>query len=481
MSRMMLRAFRGVAVLLMVPGFLMAQADTVMLTLGELFERVAAGHPVARQADLVLEKGEARLLSAKGGFDPRLFARIDQKEFEDKRYFRHLDGGVVWPSWWGIEVQSGLEQSRGQYLNPEQTTPPGGLWYAGLSLPLGRGMGIDARRAALFKARIFRDAAAVERRQILNELFFEVAMHYWDWVQARYQQMIIGQALALSRERFDLVKESFFLGARAAMDTLESYTQVQILEQDSLRAAVRFQTARLALSTFLWSEAQEPLLLGEQVMPPDDVLQEDGVDWPSGGLDAWMARVNQSHPEIQGFDYQISALQVDRRLMAEQFKPRIDLKYNLVAEALGDETVGQISTRNYKWGLDVGFPLFLRRERGDYQLARLRLEELTLERESRLPEWRNQVRAFATEGELLREQIGVLQSAAENYRRLLDAERTRFTSGESSQFLLNTRQANLLQAEMELLESRIRLHRTAIALRWAMGMAGPQETNRQED
>lgn len=474
-------ACSGVAVLMMVPFFLAAQTDTVVLTLRELFERVAAGHPVARQADLVLEKGEARLLAAKGGFDPRLFARIDQKEFEDKRYFRHLDGGVLWPSWWGIEVQSGLEQNRGVFLNPEQTTPPGGLWYAGLSLSLGRGLGMDARRAALFKARIFKDAAVVERRQILNDLFVEVAMHYWDWVQAWYQQQIIGRALALSRERFDLVKEGFFLGARAAMDTLESYTQVQTLEQDSLRAAIQFQTARLALSAFLWSEDREPLLLGEQVMPPNDVLQEAGVDWPSGGLDAWMTRVNQSHPEIQGYDYQISALQVDRRLMAEQFKPRIDLRYNLVAEALSDETVGQISTRNYKWGLDVGFPLFLRRERGDYQLARIRLEELTLERESKLPEWRNRVRAHAAERELLQEQIGVLQSAVENYRRLLDAERTRFASGESSQFLLNTRQANLLQAEMKLLESRIRLQRTAIALRWAMGMAGPQEVNRQED
>ena len=164
----------GFGLLLLMQG-LVAQdkPEPSVLTPDDLIRLVLTRHPVARQADLQIRRGAATRLAARGGFDPKLYADLDQKYFDDKSYFSHLEGGMKVPAWFGAEVKAGFEQYSGSYLNPERTVPAGGLVAAGVNLSLGQGLWIDQRRATLFTARLYQQATVVERQLILNDLLFD--------------------------------------------------------------------------------------------------------------------------------------------------------------------------------------------------------------------------------------------------------------------------------------------------------------------
>ena len=73
-------------------------------------------HPIAKQAELLLQQGERTVQSARGGFDPKIEGAVDQKYYDDKSYYRLFDGGLKVPTWYGIELKTGVENNSGQFL-----------------------------------------------------------------------------------------------------------------------------------------------------------------------------------------------------------------------------------------------------------------------------------------------------------------------------------------------------------------------------
>ncbi|MBK7342212.1 MAG: TolC family protein [Saprospiraceae bacterium] len=121
-------------------------------------------------------------------------------------------------------------------------------------------------------------------------------------------------------------------------------------------------------------------------------------------------------------------------------------------------------------GTEFEFPLFLRKERGELDMARIRLEETTLDRDRKLVEWQNKAKACLFESENLKTQIELMDQTVINYQRLLMAERNRLENGESSLFLVNNRQMKLIEAELKQNELQAKLRKTNVALLWALGI-----------
>ena len=57
------------------------------LTLSEFLSYVKNYHPIVRQANLVLNSSEAKLLKARGAFDPKIEVDFDKKLFKEKEYY----------------------------------------------------------------------------------------------------------------------------------------------------------------------------------------------------------------------------------------------------------------------------------------------------------------------------------------------------------------------------------------------------------
>ena len=159
-----------------------------VLTYQSFLDLVKEHHPIAKQANIQRDKGDAEVRTARGGFDPKVNSEIQQKYFDGKQYYDISNSNLKVPTWFGIELESGFEQNQGVFLNPENTVPNAGLWYAGGKAPIGQGMFIDQRRSELRKAQIYQESTEAEQMAILNDLLYDAGKSYWNWFTA-YNQL----------------------------------------------------------------------------------------------------------------------------------------------------------------------------------------------------------------------------------------------------------------------------------------------------
>ncbi len=446
------------------------EQDTMRIfTLEELFDQVVLYHPVALQAGLLDEEARANLRTARGFFDPKLYSEWQQKRFGNEEYFAYGNSGLKIPTWYGLELKTAFQTASGIQLNPEQKLPAAGQAVLGVSAALGRGLWIDERRAALQQARVFSQSNEAERRNMLNDLFMEAAKAYWDWTLAWHQRNAVDRALNLARIRKDGLVESYFQGDKPAIDTLEAFILVQSRQSDLNDAEIFQVNAGLVLSNFLWGENLTPLEISPALRPVD--LDSTSFATVLPPLESFVQQANTNHPLLRWYALKINSLNIDRRLAAEQLKPQLNVEYNLLGNGFdfGENPLNDLFLQNYKWGLNFSFPLFLRKERGKLELTRLKIQDAGLELEQKRLEISNKIRQYYLSWENTRKQLELLEGMVNNYRQMLDAELFRFQMGESSIFLINTREQKLLEAQLKRLKFQSDFNKQRLQLDWAAG------------
>jgi outer membrane protein TolC len=446
-----------------------AQTDSTLYTFDMFMEDVLANHPMYRQADLVPRQGEANLRRARGGFDPELKSTYDNKQFDGKDYYRFNVNEVKIPTVLGLELKAGYENSSGSFLNPEDVLPDNGLAYAGISLPIGKGLFFDERRQMLRQAEVFNTATDFERTLMINTLVFEASKVYWDWYYAWNTYAIMDESVGLAEFRYNAVRESFIQGDVPAIDTLEAFILVQNRQLSRNQALIDLRQASLTASNFLWTEDLEPLNFSEYAHPisynvlPLDTPPEDTLI--SGIID----NVPANHPEILLMQASMEQLDIERRWKAEKLKPKLNINYNLLNQPVGRNPFEGYSTNDFKWGLEFGMPLFLRAERGDLQVTRIKISQTSLKLQQKQLEITNKIRAYQTELDNIYQQIELYKNAVNNYERLLAGERRKFEEGESSLFLVNSRENSLINAEVKLVELVAKYKKSQAGMVMAIG------------
>ena len=446
-----------------------AKDTTQIFTQEQFLWYIQEYHPIAQQSKLLIEQGESNLRKARGSFDPYLFSKLDQKYYDSKQYYSILGSGLKVPTWYGIEVQAGYDQNNGELLNPENSLPSSGLWYAGISVPLGQGLLIDQRRATLKQAKIFSESTFAEQKQLMNNLYYNALKNYWKWMEAWNQFIVTQEALEIATIRFNAVKQSHSLGDKPAIDTLEAFIQVQnrLIRQNE--AELYFQKQTLELSNYLWFENYAPLEITPSLRPPNlDALPVPQII-DNDTLIAIIDRINEQHPSLQLYDYKLSSLSIEQQLKADKLKPKLNLKYNALSKIAENDPMGNLATENYKWGLQFSFPLFLRQQRGDLQLTQLKILNTELLQKQKIVQIQNKIKAYFTEQSNLNKQVELYSATVQNYVQLLQGEQKKFDAGESSLFLINSREKNLYKAKQKLIELNVKYHIAQTSFWWASG------------
>lgn len=422
------------------------EPDSLVLGFREYLAFVKQFHPVARQANLVIGAAEANLLQSRGGFDPKLAVDYDRKEFKGSEYYDRLNATFKIPTWYGIELKGQFEQNDGDFLNPAETVPTDGLYSAGVSVSVARGLWINERMATLRKAKLFTRQSEADRDLLVNQILFDAASAYFDWLQAYRDQLVFAQFLENAQIRFEGIRESALAGDIATIDTVEAGIAVQNRALSLEQARVRLRNTALEVSNFLWLDENIPIEIRDEVRPQlrpsevvDQVLEIAGVPLDSFALEA--------HPKLRSLDFKIQGLEVDRRLKVNQLLPQIDLEYNFLTET--PELINSFQTQEYKGGVTFRMPLFLRKERGALRLARFKLQDAEFERDNALVSIRNKVLAIYNELDSFDRQNALIEGIVVDYNRLLQAEERKFSFGESSLFLINSRERALIDARLK--------------------------------
>lgn len=420
-------------------------------------QRVLEFHPIVRQATIRLKQGESEVRKARGQLDPVFYSEVAGKEFDDKDYYFLSNSGLKIPTWFGIDVKTGYEANRGIYLSEQNTVPNSGLWFAGVEVPLGQGLFFDERRAAIRQAQWIFKQNENEQWLILNDLLLDAYQSYWSWYEQYQRLQIASEGLEFAQVRFEGVRQNALLGDVPTIDTVEALIQLESRMQEMAQAQSDYQQAKWMLETYLWSDDWVPLELDSATIP--GVFSVNMIDLSTRRFDQIQRdSLGNLPPLVLNSVYKIEQLRVEERWKREKLKPVVDLQYNALVQPYGQNQLNAFNPRNYKWGATVYFPLFLRKERGDLQLTKLKIESSELELEQKVREMRLKEQGFQIELQQLYEQLRIQQSQALNARRLRDAEQTRFEVGESSLFLVNTREVSYLSARTKLagLEAKVK-------------------------
>jgi outer membrane protein TolC len=269
--------------------------------------------------------------------------------------------------------------------------------------------------------------------------------------------------------RFEGVKQSYLLGDEPAIDTLEAFIQVQNRQINLNQSDLEYKNATLELSNYLWYENNTPLVITDSLKPPQLANLIDLGIIPLDTLNTLLASLGNDHPELQLYDYKLAGIDIEKRLNTESLKPTINLKYNTLVETGGNNEAINFSNQNYYWGVEFGFPLFLRKERAELQLTKLKQQDTELANQQKLLELQNKLRNYYNEQLALKKQLDLYTDAVDNYNALLNGEKKKFVTGESSLFLVNSREVRFIEAKLKLAEIKSKYNIARIGMIWASG------------
>ena len=451
--------------------FARAQEATATLNAEQVLALVRRFHPIVKQANINIQKSKADITLARAAFDPILSTYAARKILNGTNYYNYISPEIAIPTWYGIEVYSGLENITGNRLDPSQTS--GQSSYFGISIPLAKDLVMDKRRAFLQQAKIFSTMATVEQQAAVNDLLMNAIEAYWLWVKAYQTYNVVKNNVAINEKRLALVKKSYINGERPAIDTVEALTQLQSFQYQQNVYALEFKNAGLQLSAYLWKENNEPYILPENIVPESNWENETSINNFNVVLTALLDIADKNHPELQLYNYKLDALAIDKKLKFQELLPKIDFRYNQLGknnDLLKTISTGPLFENNFQYGLKFEIPLRLSQGRADYKKAILKIEETTLNQNQKRLYIQLKIKSYYNEWLTLKQQISLYSNTYNNYQQLVRAEETRLFNGESSLFLVNSRENKALEALEKLIELKTKYYKTIYALQWSAGL-----------
>ena len=444
------------------------------LTLAQTLALVAERHPEARAADLERDLGAARLLGARGGFDPlvssSLAAKTDDLDTKLGLWQTSLSVPIDAPFSPSVDVNHRL--GVGPSVNPADRAGDAGETRLGLSFSPLAGRGLDRRRASLAQARLAPETAGAVVAQRRNALLLSAARAYWTWAGAWAAVGVRDSLLDVARTRADFVERRVRAGETAPVDGVEAQLAVVAREGDRVLALRRAEEAGVTLGTFLWEAdgAPAPLRAAPAPLPEPGRLPpavDPAADPAGGALRAAVADALGRRPELVRARLTAETARLEARYARDQTLP--DLRVGVQAVSYGDAPA---SFDDVYVGVQLRQPLWARPARAAIETARVDVARRDIEQA---------VTARAVEADVagaavaLRRAAERAAAAAEQTRlarALRRAEVRRFELGEGTLFLVNQRETALAEAQLREVEARADQLQAEATFAWATGVLG---------
>ena len=407
------------------------------LTWAEFSSTVLARSVDVRLAEAKVREAQAKRMSAFAAFEPTAVLSSEGKDYGNDLQYRvdRAEARVGLPG--GIDLVGGALQTTGAFVNPERKTPTEGLANLGLSVPLGGALIFSDRQFAWSASGRDLEIARAKLDRVERKVLLEAVKSYTLWQAQSEVQTAVDEALDVAEERLRLVREAFRLGERSEMDTLEAYLswvdrRADAAKQQNLTVAVVATVQTLMLGA---DQADYPLAGKNPQNQP--VLWVDVRRAPPSAQDASNLQV----PELAMVNSALRRERLATTTAWAQWLPAPYVDYRLLQ--WGGSTWNPEAVQ---WKVGLALPLFNQKARAELAgaQARLRAAEAT-------------ARATFNEIDVVRVQLDQQVSAQENEFQaltasetaayaLLQQERRRFALGESTMFILASRETKYLEA-----------------------------------
>ena len=424
-------------------------------------------HPIIKQSFLQNEMSKNELLATKSVFDPSFQMNTEEKTYDNKLYYRFNNTELKIPLWYGIDIKAGTENNIGERIVPSLTINNSA--FVGVSLEPFRGIMVDKRNSIVKQAKNFVELTKNEQLLVVNDLLLETTSAYWNWVNAYYINTILIRSVQNNKERYEVVKKSFFAGDRAAIDTTEAHTQLQTFEIMQNQAALDLQKARLELSNYFWTANGMPYELEEDILPLSNFELNKISNIELGKLEELVDKAIRTHPKIKMTNNKSAILDIEKRLKTIELFPSLKLNYNALENNLSRISSNFNTSNNTKYGVTLTMPLFQRQARGELAKTKNKIDELDWNIKYITLEIENKVRGSFAEFYALKQQVKTNEGILNANKLLFDTENIKFQIGESSLFLINNRELKFIETEQKQIALISKFYLSIYKNLWAMG------------
>lgn len=414
------------------------------LNYNEFLGFVKKYHPMVKSANLEINMAQANLMMARGGFDPKIEVDFDQKKYKGKEYYSVLNSSFKIPTWYGIEVKAGFDNSEGIFINPENTLPNQGLTSLGITIPIGQGLLINQRMADLRKAKIQIQLSQAERKLQAIEVLYNASVAYFNWKRNFNEVELYSNYLKNAQLRYKGIQSLIKNGDKPAIDSIEAGISVKTRKWNLEESRLKLAKSKLELSNFLWLENNIPLELQEGIIP-EKGLEETITETLKMNELLIESPSIENHPKIISLENKLDLLEVERKLKQNSLLPKLDVGYHYLSEP---NYWSETNLNNYKIGINFTYPLFLRKERGSLQLAKFKIQDTQFALDFERVQLKNKINAQQTEIKSIEKQRQLIADLVQDNTQMLRSEERLFSVGESSIFLINTRENNLVSMQL---------------------------------
>ncbi len=388
-----------------------------------------------RVAQAKVREAQAKRMAAFAAFEPRIDLSSEGKDYGNDLQYRldRAEARVGLPG--GIDLVGGASQATGAFINPERKTPTEGLANFGISAPLGGALIFSDRQYAWGAASRDLELEEAKLDRVQRKVTLDAVKAYTFWQAQSEVQSAVDDALAVAAERLRLVREAFRLGERSEMDTLEAYLswvdrRADAAKQQNLSAAAVADVERLL-------RGAEDISVNVRGARPEErpVILGLNAELSIAGPGA------QNVPELAMAGAALRRERLATTTAWAQWLPAPYVDYRMIqwgGSAWNPESV--------QWKVGLAVPLFNQKARADLAGAQARLRAA----QANATSTQNAVEVLRTQ---LAQQVQALDSelkaltASETAAyALLQQERRRFALGESTMFILATRETKYLEA-----------------------------------
>jgi outer membrane protein TolC len=442
----------------------------IPLTLEEVLGWVDRSHPLLQGAGTEKVVARGKLMRALGAFEPNLVNDTEVERFisSSDPTGRTQTGGfndtfvdMRTPS--GVKAMAGFRQAIGSAKIPDLTLGDQQQVLIGGTVPLLRGLIVNAESAELQRSELADPRADIQIAQSRQDLFLGAAMQFWDWVAAWKVVDVQRRAVKVADDRYKQVEQRAKAGAVAPLDVVEANQEVQRRKEVLIAATRMVEQEQYKLSMFLWERGEAVVPDGSRV--PDFPKQTDVPSYEMVQIDKATAKAVR--PEVRAIDIEAKINNIDLQLAKNNLLPSLD------AEAAPSRTPEKfVLGLGYKFGLEFRMPFYQRRAKGEVLEAQGKADRLVLTQRFREQQVMVDVDNAVSAIERTRERIAASFQSLQLARTLEDGERFRFGMGATSVLFVNLRERNTVDSESQWIRAQAEYQKALALYQWATGAWG---------
>jgi outer membrane protein TolC len=440
----------------------------IPLSIGEIHARIDRSHPLLRGAGTEKILARGKMLKALGAFEPVLVNDTELERFisssnpgKGTQTAGFNDTLIEARHPFGFRYSAGVRQAIGDATIPDLSFGGGNNQVLlGGFIPLLRGLLTNPEHAELQRSELANPRAEVQISQTRQDLFLAAATQFWDWVAAVKLAEVQRRAVGVAEDRLKQTEGRAKAGAAAPLDVVEANQEVQRRRETIIAVQRLVEQEQLKLSMFLWDN-------NAPVAPP----LERAPDFPSqmpvpspDSIEAHKLQAKSDRPEIKEVGIEAKLNNIDLELAKNNLLPSLDAE---AAPARSPEKF--VLGLGYRFGLELKFPIFQRRSRGEVLEAQGKAERFVFMQHFREQQVLVDVDNALSAIERAKERVAIAVESLRLAKTLEEGERFRFSLGATSVLFVNLRERNSVDSETQVIRAKADFQKAQALYQWAIG------------